>query len=412
MAYDYHKETDSKLMTYVRDHFSEIVMAITVIAFMFTGIFALVSFKTENIQLVTEPAADFSEGWTISETENMDNSYTLHYENTLPTLGENHSTLAFQSRDEIIYVYIDGKLIYTYGIENNFSKPINLGSHHVLIDLPEDSEGKEIDVYATYKGKHTDWRLERECWLEGNDGIILKLIKADLPSIVLCFVMELLGGFELVKALFLLCKHRPGRVHLYLALFIFSSANYLLSDTVLMQLLFNSTFVKYIITYFSFLTLPCLFPMFAKERLTRFNLPLASAAVLSWAYADVSMVLFTIGSIGFEKHLYVAHGLMAFVVIVVLVCCILDWKNKQQKNLVVATVVLGVFALVSLLAYHQGYINSFFSAYNFRYFYTIGIVAFVVILIFDSYQHSANKLKAMAEGDVIPVATNETDVLI
>lgn len=410
MAYDYHKESDSKLMTYVRDHFSEIVMGIALIAFAFTAVFAFVSYKTESIRLVVEPAAEISEGWTVEETKNQDNSYTLHYENTLHDLEANHSTLAFESRDEIIYVYIDGKLLYTYGIENNFAKPINLGAHYVLVELPEDADGKDIDIYATYKGKHAEWKAEREFWLEGNDGIILKLIRADLLYIAVCFVMELLGGFELVKSFFLLCRRKPCRVHLYLSLFIFASSNYLLSDTVLMQLLFSNAYIKYIISYFAFLTLPCLFPMFAKERLTRFNLPLASAAVLSWAYSAVSMVLFVLGKIGFEKHLYIAHGLMAFVVITVLVCCILDWKNKRQKNLVIGTIILGVFALVSLLAYHQGYIRtSFFSAYNCRFFYYIGIICFVLVLLFDSYQRSANKLKADAD---IPPATNETDVLI
>ena len=410
MAYDYHKESDSKLMTFIRDHFSEIVMVIALIAFAFTAVYAFVSYTTEDVQLKVDPAMEISEGWTVSETKKMEKLYELHYENTLPVLDDNHSTLAFESRDEIIYVYIDGELLYTYGIANNFAKPINLGRHYVLVDLPEEASGKKIDIYATYKGKHAEWKADREFWLEGNDGIIVKLIKQDLASIVLCFVMELLGGFELVKSIFLLCRRKPGRVHLYLALFIFASANYLLSETVLMQLMFRSLYIKYIISYYAFLTLPCLFPMFAKERLTRFNLPLAACAVLSWTYSVVSTTLFVLGKIGFEKHLYVAHGLMAFVVIVVLVCCFLDWKNKQQKNLVIATIVLGVFALVSLIAYHQGYIRtSFFSAYNCRYFYTLGIICFVVILVFDSYQHSANKLDQNAE---VPVASNETDVLI
>lgn len=396
LAYDYHKEGDSKLMTYVRDHFSEIVMAIAVIAFIFTGVFALVKYKTENIQLVVDPMSSISEGWEITETKNKDASYTLHYKNKLPAMASNHSALAFGSRDEVLYVYIDGKLIYTYGIENNFTKPINLGDHFVLINLPENSGGKDIEVYATYKGKHTDWRADREFWLEGNDGIILKLIKSDIPSIAICFVMLILAVFEFFKSIFLICRHQKGRVHLYLSLFILVSTSYLLSNTVLMQLMFKNMYVKYLISYFSFLSLPCLFPMFAKEKLTRFNLPLASAAVLSWAYSVVSLGLFVIASIGIEKHLYVAHGLMAFVVITVLVCCILDWKNKQQKNLIVGTIILGIFAIISLFAYHQGYIKAFFSAYNFRFFYYIGMIFFVIILLFDSYQHSANKLAGSA----------------
>lgn len=406
MAYDYHKEGDSKLMTYIRDHFSEIVMAIAVIAFVFTGIFALVKYKTENIQLVVDPMSSISEGWEITEKNNKDASYTLHYKNKLPTMANNHSALAFGSRDEVLYVYIDGKLIYTYGLENNFAKPINLGDHYVLINLPENSSNKQIDIYATYKGKHTDWRLEREFWLEGNDGIILKLIKSDTPSIAVCFVMLILAVFEFFKSIFLICRHQKGRVHLYLSLFILVSTSYLLSNTVLMQLMFKNLYVKYLISYFSFLSLPCLFPMFAKEKLQRFNLPLASAAVLSWAYSVVSLGLFVVASIGIEKHLYVAHGLMAFVVITVLVCCILDWKNTQQKNLIVGTVILGIFAIISLFAYHQGYIKSFFSAYNFRFFYYLGMISFVVILLFDSYQHSANKLA----GSATPAEPN--DVLV
>jgi hypothetical protein len=408
LAYDYHKEGDSKLMTYIRDHFSEIVMTISVVAFIFTAIYTLVNYRTENIRLTPEPLADFSENWTVNETQNQDSSYTLHFQKTLPADVDDHSAIVFESRDEVLFVYLDGELIFTFGIENNFARPINLGGHYVLINLPDGCDGKQIDIYATYKGKHTDWRTDRDFWLEGNDGIILKLVKSDLPSIAICFVMLLLGVFEFFKSIFLICRRQKGRVHLYLALFIFASSFYLLSDTVLMQLLFNSTYVKYIISYFSFLLLPCMFPMFAKERLTRFNLPLAFAACVSWAYAVISMALFIIRSIGFEKHLYVAHGLMAFVVITVLVCCFLDRKNKPQRNLIWGTIILGIFAIVSLIAYHQGYIKTFFSAYNCRFFYYLGIICFVIILLFDSYQHSANKLKAGGNIDTDP----STEVLI
>ncbi|MCR4564285.1 MAG: diguanylate cyclase [Clostridiales bacterium] len=396
MAYNYYKDGDSKTMIFIRDHFSEIVMIVTLVAFLLTGIYAFITHRTESIKLNVDPVKKIESGWIVTEMDNADSTHTLHFKNIIPSTADDNSAIAFKSTNEVVDIYVGGELIYQYGELKTNKKPINLGSHYILINLPDDSQGKEIDIYATYRGKQTNWRQHRDFLFEGNDGIILKLIKDDLIAIVICFLMTCLALFEFFKSVYLIFKHQPARVTLYLALFILASSNWLASDTVLMQLFFDSTYVKYIVSYFSFLTLPCLFPMFAKEKMTRFNLPFAFAAVISWAYAIVSMVLFVTLSIGFEKHLYVSHGLMAFVVTIVLVCCILDRKNKQLRNLLTGTVVLAFFAIVSLISYHHGYTDTFFSAYHFRTFYFIGMVSFISILLYDTYQQSANDKKDAA----------------
>ena len=399
MAYDYHKASDSKFMTFIRDHFSEIVMVFTLVAFLLTAIYTFSLFKTENIRLSVDQIEKFNSGWIVKEIKNNDSSHTIIFKNRVPKDIENNSAIAFKSTDETVYIHINGELIYSYGLDNNFEKPINLGSHYILFDLPDDSSGKEIEISATYFGKQTQWRQERDFMIEGNDGIILRLIVKDLASILVCFVMAILSLYEILKSFFLCIKHQNARATLFLGLFILASANWLSSETILMQLLFRNAFVKYIIQYYSFLTLPCLFPMFAKEKLQRFNLPLAFAAVISWAYSCVSMLLFVILSIGFEKHLYVAHGLMAFVIAIVLICCILDRKNKQLKNLLVGTVVLAFFAIVSLYSYHKGYVHGLFSAYHFRDFFFAGMISFIVILLYDSYQQTAkDKEEAALSG--------------
>jgi len=383
------KSTDSKFMIFVRDHFSEIVMIISLIIFFLTAVYTFSVYKTESINLSVDPIQTLEEGWEISETENEDGTHTLIFKNTIPYGIEEHTAIAFKSTDEVLYIYIDGNLEYQYGIENNFKKPINLGSHYVLLTLPEGSAGKEIKISATYPGKQTDWRQEREFLVEGNDGIILRLIRNDLISIIICFVMTLVSLFEIFKSFYLGLRRQPFRATLYLGLFILASSNWLASETILMQLLFKNAYVKYIIAYFSFLTLPCLFPMFAKEKLKRFNLPMAFVSVMSWTYATISMLIYIFASIGFEKHLYFAHGLMGSVVAVVLVCCILDRKNKQLKNLLAGTVILAFFAIVSLISYHHGYIHSFFSAYHFRDFFFAGMISFIAILLYDSYVQSS-----------------------
>lgn len=389
MQYNYYKENDSKFMIYVRDHFSEIVMVASIIAFILTGFYILFSFHSDSIKLNVDPIDKFNSGWEINELENDDKTHTLIFRNTVPVEIEEHSAIAFKSTDETVYVYIDGKNVYSYGEDNNSKKTINLGSHYVLFEIPDGSGGKEIKITATYPGKQANWRQERDFLLEGNDGIILRLIKNDIVSIVICFVMSFLALFEIFKSLYLAIRHQPSRATFFLGLFILASSNWLASDTILMQLFFGNAYIKYTIQYFSFLTLPCLFPMFAKEKLTRFNLPMAFAAVISWAYACVSMLLFVVFSIGFEKHLYFAHGLMAFVVSVVFVCCILDRKNKQLRNLLAGTVVLAFFAIISLISYHHGYIHSVFSAYHFRDFFFAGMISFITILLYDTYQQTA-----------------------
>ena len=396
MAYNYYKEGDSKTMIFIRDHFSEIVMVVALIAFFLTGLFTFLSYATENTQLVVDQVREFNDNWNISETDNGNGTHTITFKNTLPkNIGDN-SAFAFKGTDETIFVYVDGKQIYSYGVVNNFKKPINLGSQYVLADIPDGSEGKEIVVTATYYGKHTQWRQNRDFFIEGNDGIILELIKDDLVAIIICFIMSCLAVFEFFKSIYLMIKHQSARVTLYLALFILASSNWLASDTVLMQLAFGNTFVKYIVTYFSFLTLPCLFPMFAKERMTKHSFIMACLAVLSWAYAIVSMLLYVIFSIGFDKHLYVSHGLMAFVVTVVFICCILERKNKQLRSLLTGTLILAFFAIISLISYHRGYIDSVLSAYFYRSYYFAGMISFIAILLYDTYQQTAQDKAAAA----------------
>lgn len=397
MQFNFYKESDSKLMIYIRDHFSEIVMVVSLVAFLLTAFFTFISYNTKSVKLSVEPVSKLEKGWIVTEINNGNGTYTLTFKNTVPKDIDDNSVIAFKSTDETIEAHLDGKLFYTYSAGEDFPKPINLGSRYILLNLPDDSGGKELTIFATYYGKKsTQWRQHRDFFVEGNDGIILKLIKSDLAAIIICFIMTSLSLFELFKSFYLLKKHQPTRNTIYLALFILASSNWLASETILMQMFFKSAYVKYIVEYFSFLALPCLFPMFAKEKMTRFNLPLAFASVISWAYANVSMLLFVIASIGFEKHLYVAHGLMAFVVTVVLICCILDRKNKQLRNLLTGTIILAVFAILSLVSYHKGYVNSIFSAYHFRDFFFAGMVSFILILLYDSYQQSAKDKEAAA----------------
>ncbi len=397
MQFNYYKENDSKTMIYIRDHFSEIVMAVSLVAFLLTGIFILISYSTKNTQLTVDPVSKLEKGWTVTEINNGDKSFTLTFRNTVPKDIDDNSVIAFKSTDEAVNAYLDGELFYNYSAGEDFPKQINLGSRYILLNLPDDSGGKELTITATYYGKKsTQWRQHRDFFVEGNDGIILKLLKSDMVAIIICFIMTSLSLFELFKSFYLMKKHQPARNTIYLALFILASSNWLASETVLMQLFFRSAYVKYVIEYFSFLALPCLFPMFAKEKMTRFNLPLAFASVVSWAYANVSMILFVVFSIGFEKHLYVAHGFMAFVVTVVLICCILDRKNKQLRNLLTGTIILAAFAILSLISYHNGYINSVFSAYHFRDFFFSGMVSFIMILLYDTYQQSAKDKEAAA----------------
>ena len=369
--------------------FSEVVMYISFVAFFLVSIYTFITFNTENTKLTVDPVERISEGWEISETENADSTHTLYFKNTLPHTVDDHSALAFKSTDEFLKVYVGGKLIYTYGEVNNFQNPINLGSHYALIKLPADSDGKTIEIYATYRGKQTDWRQEREFFLEGNDGIILKLIRNDLWSALICFVMYAIVLFELFKCVFLAWRHQAVKSTLYLALFILASANWLFSDTVVMQLLFSNAYVKYIVTYYSFLSLPSTFLMFAKERLGKYNRILSFTGALTWLYANVSLLIFVYFSIGFEKHLYVAHGLMGSVVLLIFICCILNRKDKQLKNLLVGTSFLAFFAAISLIAYHHGYTDGLFSAYHFRDFFFAGMISFIIILLYDNYQQTA-----------------------
>ena len=117
MQFNYKKETDSKFVVYVKDHFSEIIMAISLVAFVLTGFYILLSFNTESVRLKVDSVGTLKNGWIIHEIDNGDNTHTITFKNKVPSDAEKDSVIAFKSTDELIYAYIDDQLIYTYGEE-------------------------------------------------------------------------------------------------------------------------------------------------------------------------------------------------------------------------------------------------------------------------------------------------------
>lgn len=371
-------------------------------------IYAVVSFRVDDMTLVKGEVFDFNSGWTLTcgdgEAFGIDTlpyagtsgAYeTVALENTIPKEFAG-LTMKFLTADKEIRVLIDDEEIYQFGTYDERSFGQTPGSVMNFVDIPALSgEGKiRIEMrspYENYAANIDSIEVGRR------DIVILRHIASKLPAmgcnIVILFAAIILGAVALIE---LAAKGTTGgREHL--CPFCLVSFIYFSIETKMLNIIYGNQTLYSICVFFCLMLMPVLLQLYF-EKTARGIYKKISGAMLavSIVNAIMQLILQVLGVRDFMEMVFLSHILIFATIVFAIIMYIDGLKKEGIKNrdfilTITAIFCMGAGAIIDLLRQYIVKVGDF-GKYS-----RIGFTAFGVIMVYIHVMRISRLFAANAE---------------
>lgn len=250
------------------------LLAVSILIITIVG----VGFRTDSIEINKGETTPFNTGWVLDGTDGTGKTLTLPAEvhsgvrknepvilkNNLPGNLPDGMNLCFSTYHSTVQVYVDGKQVYQFGVNNTygFGKSPGSTAWH-FVDLPPNSAGKQVMIkscspYDKYAGNFNAVSIGTR-----SNNIKTVLHSFDLSNllsgIVLAFGIVLFIGFLILRN-----TMENSKAVLYQALFIICVSISAFAETSMFFVIPNPLVTEYIM-YFSLMLCPIPYLLFVKE---------------------------------------------------------------------------------------------------------------------------------------------------
>lgn len=152
-------------------------------------------------------------------------------------LGEilNDPSLFFKTEDAAFEVYMEGKLLYSFGEINSVSSKRPPGSPWHIIPLPRDYQGKNI-IFRVSSILHKNLGVINKAAIACSSTHILNIVKDDIYNTVLGFLFIFIGICTIPYVIF---RNKMQSTLIFLCFFSTSIGVWLISETGMKQLFIN-----------------------------------------------------------------------------------------------------------------------------------------------------------------------------
>ncbi len=205
--------------------------------------------NTNYIQKFTPDYIDFSDCWVTDSGESADLSHisgSLTVHTTLPTLRED-DVLYMNVKTANISVYLEDKCLYQSEVYNPHFFGYTAGSYFVRVPFETGDSGKQLTMiidnpYHDGSGKITQIRLGEGC------NMLISNLEARFSRLCISIIIVFIGIIFMVLFIPMWKKHSTGKELLYFGLFSFSIGVFMLTDSKLMQELFQNAHIYHVIS--------------------------------------------------------------------------------------------------------------------------------------------------------------------
>lgn len=353
-------------------------------------VYALVSFNVDDMTLLKGEVYDFNEGWTVIwEDGTVKKDVELPYhgkseknqmvtmENTIPEefYGK---TIYFLSADKTVRAYIDGEVIYEFGINDERAFGHTPGSVEVFIDIPEDTgEGHlRIEMESAYNDYAS---ILTEISVADKDTAILKLFKDRIFNIIwsiavfiVCIVLNIL--FVVQKA----TNQKSFGVH-YLAFFCGNSCIYFFIETRILTVFYGNQTLYSIWTFIILMIMPVyLFMYYEKNMPDEYKKRFRIMLYISFTNIFAQNILQLLNIFDYKDMSFISHIIILGCMFIILETY---WKAKDkmdQRRYRLESTALFILCLSGILDMLRYYI---LRAGDMAYFQRIGTTLFGIIMI-------------------------------
>ena len=304
---------------------------------------------------------DLSEGWTVylpdgSMLEDRDLPYSVKVtegqqitiERTLPdTIGDGMRMGLRSSREEM-KIYVDGQERGSYSVDDFATKRKSVVSAYVLVDLNAADAGKPIRVEISCSSNPTV-RLNRITYAYGNN-VWFPYIQDNINLVIVAVLMVFLGVFAIGLYVFIRKKVSEAKSVFYLALTIIIAGMWMLAESEIRQLIFNSPSLSNVFSFMLIEIIAAFGAMYCNEvqkrHYTRIYTILECVILIQ---VLTNIVLNVTGIVDFYDSLILSHSWSALTIVTVAGTLIADNVTKRSKAYKFTAIGLATLVFCSML---------------------------------------------------------------
>ena len=273
----------------------------------------------------------------------------------LPDVLPDDPVLDFTSSQMTVEVFLEGQLLYQYGVDSAAPVGKLLGSAWNLVELPGGAAGRELAIRFTSPYASASCRIPAVS-LASRADCLYQFVLSHIGIVLFCLIFSLLGVLVLGAAVFFRVKKLSVNYSslLFLALFLFLATLWVMTDSKFPQLLTRNYTLVYYVSHLSFMLLPAPRMFFLGQTAMcgkRVYDVLGILYILNFLALNT---LFFLGIAELEKTLFVTHLLMVTGVIVCVVLLAREWHLHHNKNAAFSLTLIAIIAaalVVSLILF-------------------------------------------------------------
>ncbi len=304
---------------------------------------------------------DLSDGWTVylpdgsmledrdlPESSKVTEGQQIAIERNLPDTISDGMRMGLRSSREEMKIYVDGQERGSYSVDDFATKRKSVVSAYVLVDLNAADAGKPIRVEISCSSNPTV-RLNRITYAYGNN-VWFPYVQDNINLVIVAVLMVFLGVFAIGLYVFIRKKVSEAKSVFYLALTIIIAGMWMLAESEIRQLIFNSPSLSNVFSFMLIEIIAAFGAMYCNEvqkrHYTRIYTILECVILIQ---VLTNIVLNVTGIVDFYDSLILSHSWSALTIVTVAGTLIADTVTKRSKAYKFTAIGLATLVFCSML---------------------------------------------------------------
>ena len=257
---------------------NRIMMAITAVLLLTVFTYLAITLPSQDYGLIDNRKIDLNHGWTVEYDDtilhdvsfprdlNLDELTIYTASLILPEDLEDHIRLRIRSSMQDLIVYVDGSEIFRDVKDTNGSFEVPDASLWHMIELPNDSGGKELRIQMQSPTKAFSGMLNEVYAGQGKD-LVFDIISSNIFKLTLSGIFIIFGLITL--AVSVVVNNLEDNRLIYLGILAVFVAFWIFSESKVMQLVVGNRFIIGGLSYMIIPLIAILFILFLKESVLR-----------------------------------------------------------------------------------------------------------------------------------------------
>lgn len=316
---------------------------------------ALKTAKVDDMTLARGNVQPFNTGWELvredgsrQQLKKLPHNDTsrpgekIIITNTIPRKfwGE---TLTFLSADKTLRITVDGRPIYTFGLNDKRLFGSTPGSVMVFADIPRDCEAGEIQIemsspYADYATYISGMSFAKR------DVAILHFIKQKALALTLTAIVLIVAMILLALAIVQRMSQKETGGIEYLGIYLLLMSLYYMIETKVPEVFYGNQTLYSNLVFIILMTAPLFFEAYCYEGMTESRKVVSVLMLVSIVNILLQLVLQMSGTIDFMDMSVVSHGIIMLLMLVSVV--VLGRNAGKEKNIETSIHFIGAVSMI------------------------------------------------------------------